>query len=137
MLEVYNNNSQSVNVGSNVNFGSIKFETGCTAVFENGDILLQKPGFYFVSINGVMGGTSNIELSLINKKTGLTESGGKTSIGGLTATTTNTFPFSFEVLVQVSPSCCMVDNNKQLVLTNTGSGVINLSRVNIIVTKIA
>lgn len=136
MLEVVNNNSQTLSVGGTAQLGTVKFENCNSVVINDNAIKLSRPGYYMIGINGTVGGTSPIELSLIDNSTGVVESGGKITVGGLTTTNTTLFPFSFQTIVKVDRSCCIVNNTKNLILNNTGTASTILSRLNIVVVKL-
>lgn len=108
---------------------SIDFTAGATA------INLTKPGLYLVEFNATVanqGTTGNVTAQL--QRNGI-------SVPGATATTasasaTDLRSISFAQVIEVSPSCCAVNNDASLTVVNTGVAA-NYSDFNINVIKLA
>lgn len=134
MLQVYTSVNQTVDENSPVAFNITKISTGCTSALTNSNtITLRKSGFYEVSFNG----------------TGVTTAAGNTSVqlyangtkvadalsSAYTGATSQNGALSFKTLIQVRPSCAMINNNITLQVINTGTEA-TFSNVNLIITKL-
>ena len=97
---------------------------------------LNKPGFYFVTFNGVGAATGatvgNIVIQL--QRNGVNVPGAFTSAASTTALT-DVKSLSFSTIIQVKPSCCAVDNNVNLTFVNTGIPT-TFSNINVAITKL-
>lgn len=134
MLQAYTSVSQTVAESSPINFNITKYSTSCNAAITNANsITLKKAGFYEVQFNGTAAGTAagNVSAQLYINGTLVADA---LSSGYSGATTENT-PLSFSTIIQVRPSCAMVNNNIVLQVINTGPEA-TYSNVNIIVTKL-
>lgn len=108
---------------------SIDFTAGATT------ISLNKPGLYLVEFNATVanqGTTGDVVAQL--QKNGVNVVG---AVAKATSTsTTDLRTVSFTTIIEVSPSCCVVDNDVDLTIVNTGVAA-NYSNFNVNVVKLA
>lgn len=121
MINSYTSTMQAVSINIPLNFNTNKIKTGHTVTHSEGTptFSLNKPGFYFVTLNATGSTTTttgNITLQMFQNGV---------AVPGATATETSTAitdinSMSFSTIVQVRPSCCAVDNQTSLTFVNTG-----------------
>ena len=111
--------------------------TGCSIDFTAGatTISLTKPGLYLVEFNATVAnqGTTGDVIAQLQKN--------GVNIPGAVATATSTSTtdlrtVSFAYIIEVNPSCCVVNNDVDLTVVNTGVAA-NYSNFNINVIKLA
>lgn len=136
MINSYTSTSQAVLTGTAVNFNTNKIRTGCTVTHAEGTTTfsLNKPGFYFVSFNGIGSTTADAgDVTIQMYQNGAPVIGALTTNNSTAATDINNFAFS--TIVQVRPNCCAVNNNTSLTFVNTGVGA-TYTNVNVVITKL-
>jgi hypothetical protein len=138
MLELVNSVNQTISSGGSVNLGDIKIKTNCEASVTSSTTLnIREPGLYRVSVLGNIGAAATqATLSLVDTSTNIVEPGGTAGFSGTSLTNTLTFPFSIEVVVQVRPSCAVINNTRHFKLVNGGTSSITISNLNVIVTRL-
>lgn len=134
MLQAYTSVSQTVAESSPISFNITKYSTSCNAAIANANsITLRKAGFYEVQFNGTAAGTAagNVSAQLYINGTQVADA----LTSGYSGATTENAPLSFSTIVQVRPSCAMVNNSAVLQVINTGAEAA-YSNVNIVITKL-
>ena len=134
MINSYSNISQSVAADSTINFDITKILTGCTVIHADGTptFTLTKPGYYIVSFDGVVTGTTAgiVTVELLN---------GNTPVPGAVASTTiatdEVATLNFSTIVRVLPSCPSIDNTTKLTIVNSGVDA-TFTNSNINITKL-
>ena len=136
MINSYSDKDQTVAVDGGVVFNNDVIKTGCTVAHSEGTSVftLIKPGYYYVSLNltGAPSAAGDVSFQLYN---------GINPIPGTVVTETSTglddvVNLTINTIIQVKPSCCMVNNNVSLVVTNIGAEA-TISNAAIAITKIA
>ena len=138
MIDSYSNTSQAIAVDAAIPFEINSICTGRTATHTAGSTTfsLNKPGFYYVTFNGIAaitGATAgDITVQLFNN--------GKAVPGAITSSTssaaTDVQNLSFSKLFQVHPSCCAINNTTNLTFNNIGLAA-TFTNVNVVITKVA
>lgn len=134
MINSYTITTQTVGVNAPIEFNVNKILTGCTVQHAEGTptFTLTKPGYYFVSFNGVATGvTGQVDVQLFKNATEVPG----TLASSTLAETTDTENLSFSTIIRVLPSCCVIDNTVKLQVINTGIEA-TFSTVNINITKL-
>ena len=137
MVNSYTNTSLAVITNEAITFNNNSVQTGCTVTHSAGSatFALNKPGFYFVTFNGIAAATEAIgDVTVQLQQNGVNVPGALTT-SALTTALTDIESLSFSTIIQVKPSCCAVDNNVNLTLVNTGVPA-TFSNVNIVITKL-
>lgn len=137
MVNSYTNTSLAVITNEAITFNNNSIQTGCTVTHSAGSatFALNKPGFYFVTFNGVAAATEAAgDITVQLQQNGVNVSGALTTASSTTALT-DIESLSFSTIIQVKPSCCAVDNNVNLTLVNTGVPA-TFSNVNVVITKL-
>lgn len=137
MINSYTNTSLAVITNEAITFNNNSVQTGCTVTHLAGSatFALNKPGFYFVTFNGVAAATGAVgDITVQLQQNGINVSGALTTATSTTALT-DIESLSFSTIIQVKPSCCAVDNNVNLTLVNTGVPA-TFSNVNVVITKL-
>lgn len=140
MLEIYMENSNGVATSLNeaIAFDSKVLQTGCTATscIPTNTVKLNKAGFYSVHIDAVIANNTAesglVGIQLYNNNDEVAHAyTAHTSTGN-----TNLVSVGFDTIVQVRPSCSMIDNtaNLQFKIANNDAMVYF---ANVVVTKIA
>nr|DAZ79396.1 MAG TPA: hypothetical protein [Caudoviricetes sp.] len=140
MLEIYMENSNGIATSLNegIVFDNNVLQTGCTATTNTptNTVRLNKAGFYSVHIDGVIANNTAVSglvgIQLYNNNTEVSNAyTAQTSTGN-----TNLVAVGFDTVVQVRPSCSMIDNtaNLQFKIANNNAMVYF---ANVVVTKIA
>ena len=138
MINSYTNTTLAVLTNEALNFNINSVKTGCTVTHSPSSTTfsLNKPGFYFVTFNGVGAATGatvgNIVVQL--QQNGVNVPGALASAESTTALT-DVKNLSFSTIVQVKPSCCAVDNNVNLTFVNTEIPT-TFSNINVVITKL-
>ena len=134
MINSYTITNQIVATDDTLNFNVTKVLTGCTVKHVEGSpsFTLTKPGYYYVTFNADVLGTTagDVTAELIN---------GSVAVPGATATTTiavgDTASIAFATIVRVLPSCAAIDNTTTLTVLNSGVGT-TYTNANINITKL-
>ena len=134
MLNTYTITPQTLITDEEIKFDVNSILTGCTTthVVETGVINLNKPGFYFITFNGVVT-TEEIE------PVEVTMYKGSQAVPGAVASANNTsgdipyFSLSFSTIVRVKPCCCKQPT--QITFKNSGVNA-TYDNVNVVVTKL-
>lgn len=138
MINSYTNTTLVVLTNGTLNFNNDSVKTGCTVTHSPGSTTfsLNKPGFYFVTFNGVGAATGATVGSIVVQlqRNGVNVPGALTSAAS-TTDLTDVESLSFSTIVQVKPSCCAVDNNVNLTFVNTGIPT-TFSNINVVITKL-
>lgn len=138
MINSYTNTTLAALTNEALNFNINSVKTGCTVTHSPSSTTfsLNKPGFYFVTFNGVGAATGatvgNIVVQL--QQNGVNVPGALASAESTTALT-DVKNLSFSTIIQVKPSCCAVDNNVNLTFVNTGIPT-TFSNINVVITKL-
>ena len=138
MINSYTNTTLAALTNEALNFNINSVKTGCTVTHSPSSTTfsLNKPGFYFVTFNGVGAATGatvgNIVVQL--QQNGVNVPGALASAESTTALT-DVKNLSFSTIIQVKPSCCAVDNNVNLTFANTGIPT-TFSNINVAITKL-
>ena len=118
-LNAFTTTSQTLLAGNNIAFDNNGVLTGCSISHAAGTptIVLCKPGLYYVSFeaDALPSTAGTITVALQNNS--VTIPGAITSVTGAAATTTR---IVLDAIVEVKPSCCSVDNTKNLTFNNSG-----------------
>lgn len=140
MLEIYMENSNGVATSLNeaIVFDNKVLQTGCTATacIPTNTVKLNKAGFYSVHIDAVIANNTAesglVGIQLFNNNDEVSNAyTAQTSTGN-----TNLVSVGFDTIVQVRPSCSVIDNtaNLQFKIANNNAMVYF---ANVVVTKIA
>lgn len=140
MLEIYSESSNGVAVDVNnaIVFNNKVLQTGCTATANTpaNTVRLNKAGFYSVYIDAIIANNTAesglVGIQLYNNNDEVTNAfTAQTSTGN-----TNLVAVGFDTIVQVRPSCSMIDNtaNLQFKIAHNNAMVYF---ANVVVTKIA
>lgn len=140
MLEIYmeNSNGVAVDVNNAITFNNKILQTGCTATANTpaNTIRLNKAGFYSVHIDAIIANNTADEglvgIQLYNNNTEVSN-----AYTAQTSTeNTNLVSVGFDTIVQVRPSCSVIDNtaNLQFKVVNNNAMIYF---ANVVVTKIA
>jgi hypothetical protein len=127
--------SQTLLTNATVPFTTTNLLDGCSIQFTGGStISLVKPGVYLVSVdaNVAESGTAGI-ISMQIQKNGVNINGAKASVDS--SATGDAENIHVTTLVKVLPSCCMVNNNANITVLNSGVGAV-YSNANITVVKL-
>lgn len=134
MISSYSLISQAVAADGTLNFDTTRVLTGCTVKHADGTptFTLTKPGYYYVSFDGVISGTTAgiVTVELLN--------GADTVPAALASTTVaegDVATLNFTTIVRVLPSCPSIDNTTKLSVANTGVAT-TFTNANINITKL-
>lgn len=128
MLDMYNSVSQEVITNGNLTFDTNKVAMGITTIHTEGSahVELDYPGVYLVLFDGIASLTTDpgegdtpdpITIQLYNGNNLVYD-----GVASETSTsTTDVVNLNFSTLIPVKRSCCMVDNDANLVFTNIGA----------------
>lgn len=134
MINSYTNISQAVAADSTINFDITRVLTGCTVKHADGTptFTLTKPGYYFVTFDGVITGTEAgiVTVELINGNTAIPG-----AIASVTAAVGDAATLNFSTIVRVLPSCPAIDNTVKLTVLNSGVAA-TYTNANINITKL-
>lgn len=134
MISSYSIVSQAVAADSTLNFDITRILTGCTVKHVDGTptFTLNKPGYYFVTFDGVITGTEAgiVTVELINGNTAIPG-----ALASATATVGDTATLNFATIVRVLPSCAAIDNTVKLTVLNSGVAA-TYTNANINITKL-
>lgn len=140
MLEIYTENTRGIatSVDEAITFNNRVLQTGCTATVNTpaNTVRLNKAGFYSVHIDAVIANNTAEEglvgIQLYNNNDEVSNAyTAQTSTGN-----TNLVSVGFDTIVQVRPSCSVIDNtaNLQFRVANNNAMIYFAS---VVVTKIA
>jgi hypothetical protein len=134
MINSYSLISQAVVADGTLNFDTTRVLTGCTVKHADGTptFTLTKPGYYFVTFDGVITGTTAgiVTVELLNGADAVPAALASTTVAaGETAT------LNFATIVRVLPSCPSIDNTTKLTVANTGVAT-TFTSTNINITKL-
>ena len=134
MINSYSLISQAVAADGTLNFDTTRVLTGCTVKHADGTptFTLTKPGYYFVTFDGVITGTTAgiVTVELLNGTDAVPAALASTTVAaGETAT------LNFATIVRVLPSCPSIDNTTKLTVANTGVAT-TFTSTNINITKL-
>jgi hypothetical protein len=134
MINSYSTISQAVAVDGTINFDTTRVLTGCTVKHADGTptFTLTKPGYYFVTFDGVISGTTAgiVTVELLNGVDAIPAALASTTIAAGDEATLN-----FTTIVRVLPSCPSIDNTTKLSVANTGVAT-TFTNANINITKL-
>ena len=136
MISSYNITEQAVATGGLLTFTTNRILTGCTVTHAEGTTAFQlnKPGYYYVSFNGIAAPTTaagDVTVQLLSNTSPVP---GAIATFSSTATT-DLGNLSFATIIKVLPSCCAIDNTTTLTLTNSGVDS-TYNNVNLSITKL-
>lgn len=123
VLDAFTTSAQTLLTGNNISFANNGVLTGCSINHAAGTptIVLKKPELYYVSFEADVLPSAAETVSVILQNNGVAVPGVATSTTG---TTTNTMRVILDTIVEVKPSCCAVDNTKNLIFNNSGVGAV-------------
>ena len=134
MISSYSIISQAVAADGTLNFDTTRVLTGCTVKHADGTptFTLTKPGYYFVTFDGVISGTTagTVIVELLNGADAIPAALASTTIAVGDEATLN-----FTTIVRVLPSCPSIDNTTKLSVANTGVAT-TFTNANINITKL-
>lgn len=134
MINSYSLVSQAVAVDGTLNFDTTRVLTGCTVKHADGTptFTLTKPGYYFVTFDGVITGTTAgiVTVELLNGTDAVPAALASTTIAADAVDTLN-----FSTIIRVLPSCPSIDNTTKLSVANTGVAT-TFTIANINITKL-
>ena len=134
MISSYSTISQAVAVDGTINFDTTRVLTGCTVKHADGTptFTLTKPGYYFVTFDGVISGTTAgiVTVELLNGADAVPAALASTTIAAGDEATLN-----FTTIVRGLPSCPSIDNTTKLSVANTGVAT-TFTNANINITKL-
>ena len=134
MINSYSLVSQAVAVDGTLNFDTTRVLTGCTVKHADGTptFTLTKPGYYFVTFEGVITGTTAgiVTVELLNGTDAVPAALASTTIAADAVDTLN-----FSTIIRVLPSCPSIDNTTKLSVANTGVAT-TFTIANINITKL-
>lgn len=134
MISSYSLISQAVAADGTLNFDTTRVLTGCTVKHADGTptFTLTKPGYYYVSFDGVISGTTagTVTVELLNGADAVPAALASTTVAANDVTTLN-----FTTIVRVLPSCPSIDNTTKLSIANTGVAT-TFTSANINITKL-
>lgn len=136
VLDTYNTSTLAVDVGSALSLQQNDVKVGNSICHAAGTttITINCPGLYLVNFSAegyATGGTGAIQVNLQNNGTNIN---GASSILG-TSSSTNIGSLFFSKVIEVSPSCCAVNNTANLTFVNTDTAATYTS-VNVNVIKL-
>ena len=134
MISSYSITSQAVAADGTLNFDTTRVLTGCTVKHADGTptFTLTKPGYYFVTFDGVISGTTAgiVTVELLNGTDAVPAALASTTVAADDVATLN-----FTTIVRVLPSCPSIDNTTKLSVANTGIAT-TFTTANINITKL-
>jgi hypothetical protein len=134
MINSYSLISQAVAADGTLNFDTTRVLTGCTVKHADGTptFTLTKPGYYYVSFDGVITGTTagTVTVELLNGADAVPAALASTTVAADDVATLN-----FTTIVRVLPSCPSIDNTTKLSVANTGVAT-TFTSANINITKL-
>lgn len=134
MISSYSITSQAVAADGTLNFDTTRVLTGCTVKHADGTptFTLTKPGYYFVTFDGVISGTTAgiVTVELLNGTDAVPAALASTTVAADDVATLN-----FTTIVRVLPSCPSIDNTTKLSVANTGVAT-TFTTANINITKL-
>lgn len=134
MLQAYTSVNQTVAENAPISFNIMKYSTSCnTAISNSNTLALRKGGYYLITFNGTGAPATAGNASVQLYSNGVKVADALSS--GYSGATTENAPLSFSTIIQVRPSCAMVNNNASLQVINIGGETV-FSNVNIIITKL-
>lgn len=134
MLQAYTSVNQTVAENSPISFNITKFSTSCNASIANSNaITLKKGGYYMITFNatGAPSSAGNASAQLYINGTQVADAISSAYSGA----TTENASLGFSTIIQVRPSCAVINNNPTLQVINTGAETV-FSSANIIITKL-
>lgn len=136
MISSYNITEQAVATGGLLTFTTNRILTGCTVTHAEGttSFQLNKPGYYYVSFNGIAAPTTAAGDVIVQLLSNTSPVPGAIATFSSTATT-DLGNLSFATIIKVLPSCCAIDNTTTLTLTNSGVDS-TYNNVNLSITKL-
>ena len=134
MINSYSLISQAVVADGTLNFDTTRILTGCTVKHADGTptFTLTKPGYYFVTFDGVITGTTAgiVTVELLNGADAI-----PAALASTTVAADETATLNFATIVRVLPSCPSIDNTTKLSIANTGVAT-TFTNANINITKL-
>lgn len=137
MIYSYSVTPQELAVNEDIVFTIDKIKTGCTVSHAAGTttFTFNKPGFYFVTFNGVASATeAATDPIVVEMYNGTTAFPGALS-SALSAAVDTPVALSMSTIVQVRPCCPAVDNTVNLTIKNVGIAA-NYTNAALTITKL-
>lgn len=137
MIYSYSNTPQDLTANENLVFTIDEIRTGCTVTHAAGTptFVFNKPGYYFVTFNGVASATAAatdpIVVEMYNGTTAIP--GALTS--ELSAAVNTPVSLAMSAIIQVRPNCPAIDNTVNLTVKNVGIEA-NYTNAAITITKL-
>ena len=122
MIYSYTVTPQTLAANENINFEVDGIKTGCTVTHapDTTTFTFNKPGFYYVTFNGVASATAAATAPItVELYDGADAIDGALS-SALSAAADTPVALSISTIIQVRPSCPSIDNSVALVVKNTG-----------------
>ena len=137
MIYSYSNTPQDLTANENLVFTIDEIRTGCTVTHAAGTptFVFNKPGYYFVTFNGVASATAAATEPIVVEMYN-----GATAIAGaltseLSAAVDTPVALSMSTIIQVRPNCPAIDNRVSLTIKNTGIEA-EFTNVALVITKL-
>lgn len=122
MIYSYSITPQTLTTNEDLVFTIDEVKTGCTVTHAEGTTTFSfnKPGFYYVTFNGVASATAAATEPIVVEMYN-----GATAIAGaltseLSAAVDTPVALSMSTIIQVRPNCPAIDNKVSLTIKNTG-----------------
>ena len=122
MIYSYSIVPQDLTTNDDVVFVIDEIKTGCTVTHAAGTptFTFNKPGFYYVTFNGVASATAAAtDPIVVEMYNGATAIAGALS-SELSAAVDTPVALSMSTIIQVRPNCPAIDNTVNLIVKNTG-----------------
>ena len=122
MIYSYTIAPQTLATDENLVFTIDTVKTGCTVTHAGGTptFTFNKPGFYYVTFNGVASATAAAtDPIVVEMYNGATAIAGALS-SELSAAVDTPVALSMSTIIQVRPNCPAIDNTVNLIVKNTG-----------------
>ena len=137
MIYSYTITPQALTVDGNLVFTVDEIKTGCTVTHAAGTptFTFNKPGYYFVTFNGVASATAAATDPIVAEMyNGATAIPGALS-SALSAAIDTPVALSISTIIQVRPNCPAIDNTVNLTIKNVGIAA-NYTNAAITITKL-
>lgn len=130
-LSAISSSGQALLVGSPVLYNTIRVNTGNAIDFNSGDstIYLKKAGLYLVEFDADFTITTTGTVVFQLMKNGVAVNGVNDTVQ---ATQAEPAGIHFATLVEVKPSCCVVDNTAALTVQTSAIGTLNNGAINVV-----
>lgn len=135
MFQAYSTTSTTYTQDSLINFTNIKFEDERINYTTTKSLTIRSPGKYLVQFNGIGSSTTAdtpFTIQLFNNNMAVPD-----AIATTTPADANELnSLSFNTIINVPRSCCVIDNRVTLSLIATSTATGTLTLANIVITKL-